>query len=111
MNPEEDERIDFSKEVEEFITQKLIKSAEVLETTPVTAKMKLVTLEDVEMYLECSTTMGLVITKIEGVELKATKFDSFEQLLNAYSPAYKKKFSDLLMQKLSSLQQDDQESK
>jgi hypothetical protein len=71
--------------------------------------MKLVTLEDIDMTLECSTTRGLVITNISGAELQESKFDSFEQLLNCYSPGYKKKFSDTLMQKLMALKQDSQE--
>ena len=107
MNPE-DERIDFSKEVEEFIVQKLIKSADILETTPVTTQMKLVTLEGTELSLECSTTRGLLVTKINNGELKDTKFDSFEQLLNCYSPEYKKTFADALTKKLMALQQNNE---
>lgn len=99
-----EQRLDFAKEVEEYITQKLVKSAEVLDNTQITAHLKIVTLEDVELLVECSTQKGLTVTEVKNAKMAETRFDSFEQLLNTYSHEYQKAFNEQVSEKLRKLQ-------
>ena len=104
MNQQE-EKLDFENEVQEFIKEQLVKSVEVVSKSEIRAHLKLVTLEDIEILIECSTQKGLKILELKGAELKQSGYDTFEQILTTYSPKYSQKFAEKLSNRLSDLAQ------
>ncbi len=49
-----DEHIDFEKEVKEFIDNKMVEKIDILEKGEAYSKMKITTLEKNELIIECS---------------------------------------------------------
>ena len=59
-----DEKIDFGKEIDEFLRGQLIAKAEVLENTPTLATIQITTLEDIKILVICSTSRGIEVIDI-----------------------------------------------
>ncbi len=71
--------------------------------------MKIITLENISIMLECSSQSGIKVLEISPSDaLKNTQkntFDTFEGLLSTVSAAYNEKFANDLFSKLAGLKQ------
>ncbi|EAS05958.2 hypothetical protein TTHERM_00780470 (macronuclear) [Tetrahymena thermophila SB210] len=105
MDCDNENHIDFEKEVEEFTKFNYVEKIEIISNQTDQCEMIFTTLEKNVLHLKCCTQEGIIVLPDSKPCLEQTRFESFDILLSQYSPLYNQKFNNDLINKLQILAQ------